>query len=263
MMLPLLLAFAVLAGEPSTKARTIVYHDSDIALLSVQLGFVTEVHLPKNEPIVEGRCANRDFFQVNWSGSVLYVQPQDLIDGHEGGKRTNLNVVLASGNTMSFLVQEVSRIKDAHADLKVFVQEGDATNILAAQGAPRFVPAAELDKLKQQASQTQAELEKERAAHAQVAQTAASKEAGTISLDYELYDKKGKGDLHPQIYRDSMFTYVRLETEELPSIWEIKDGKLSKLDPTFRDGRYVITKHVDDGELRVGKSSIKFRFKGV
>jgi type IV secretory pathway VirB9-like protein len=265
MMLPALLAFAVLAGEPSTKARTIVYHDSDIAQLYVQIGSITEVHLPDHETIIEARCANRDFFRVNWNepGTILFIQPQDLVDGHEGGKRTNLIAVMASGNTLSFIVQEVSRIKDAHADLKVKVQESDESNIVAAQGAPKFVPAADLDKAKQQAAQAQTELEKERAAHAQVAQMAATKEAGTISLDYELYDKKGKGDLRPQIYRDDKFTYIRIDTEELPSIWELKDSKLSKLDPTFRDGRYVITKHVDDGELRVGKSSIKFRFKGV
>ena len=40
--------------------------------------------------------------------------------------------------------------------------------------------------------------------------------------------------------------------------YEVKDGKPSLIQYTFKDGRYTIPKILDDGYLRVGKSELKF-----
>jgi type IV secretory pathway VirB9-like protein len=84
MILPLVAA-AVLAGDPSTTARTITVHEQDIVPISVQVGMVTEIDLPKGEVVMTGkgyspRVGNTEFFEVNSSGNVLYIKPEIIQD---------------------------------------------------------------------------------------------------------------------------------------------------------------------------------------
>jgi type IV secretion system protein VirB9 len=60
------------------------------------------------------------------------------------------------------------------------------------------------------------------------------------------------------IYHDDRFTYIEAAPEEAPSVYEVKDGKPSLIQYTFKDGRYMIPKILNDGYLRVGKSELKF-----
>jgi hypothetical protein len=73
---PFLLA-AVLAGDPSTTARTVVLHDMDIIPLYAQNGYVTEIHFPKGVQPMELRVGKPAFFRCNVSGNTLYIEPQD------------------------------------------------------------------------------------------------------------------------------------------------------------------------------------------
>jgi type IV secretory pathway VirB9-like protein len=249
---------AILAAEPNTKARTVVYHDSDIIPLNVQVGYITEIHFPKKEVVMtQGAFAPHhgmgEFFSVGGNGNVLYIEPHDVpVVG--GGLSTNVTVTLTSGNHVSFLVHEISKQKDAHADLKVKVEYEEAA-MLAAEDTPQFVPVSQVASL-------QAENDRLRKETQQKTTEIAAKAVDSIKYnDYELYDQKGRVKWSPVVTHDQKFTYVAIDSQELPSIWEVKDGKSSKIEATFIDGKYEIPKLVMDGEIKVGKESIKFRRK--
>lgn len=262
-----LLLAAALVIEPSTTARKITYREIDTPAIYTQLGYVTAVYLPSTETIMADEehpihCGNKEFFDVKASGHVLYIKAMDfpkIQDPNTGGKSTNVDIELASGRHMEFLIQEVSKTPTIHADLKVFVEEGDNTSIVPPSG-PKFVPASELESLRE------ALAEKDKAA-AQMAkekqdsvQAAAVNEVQSIKHGYTFYDRKGKEEFHPAVFRDDKFTYIEVNAQEAPSVWELKDGKLAKVDALLQDGKYTIQHLVDSGEMRVGKSSVKFHY---
>jgi type IV secretory pathway VirB9-like protein len=256
MMLPLALA-AVLAGDPSTTARTVTVHEQDIVPISVQVGMVTEIDLPKSEVVMTGkgyspRVGNTEFFEVNASGNVLYIKARDY-PGY-GGEKTNVSITLTSGNHMSFLVQEVSKVKGAHADLKVIVeQDGVETE------HPQFVPASDLTRL-----QAENEALKQKANQPVKAVSCSEQVMKQVNsmkfFDYEMYERKGRGKLKPIITHDDTFTYVAIEGQEIPAVWAIRDGKTDKVQTIYQGGKYQLPL-VDELEVRIGKESLKFRMK--
>jgi hypothetical protein len=225
MMLPFMFA-AVLAGDPSITARTVVLHDMDIIPLTAQVGYVTEIHFPKGE------------------------MPMDF----GGGERTTVNVPLTSGHHATFLIEEVSKKKGAHADLKVFIQEDDVDSKV-----PAFVPIERLASVVSDNEKLRLQLADTQRNHTVETKAIVQEVAREVRTDYELFDRKGKQDFKPEVYAVKGFTYIKLDTAELPSVWSVKDGKPSKLNPTFANGVYEIQGMLDEGQLSVGKSSIKFR----
>jgi type IV secretory pathway VirB9-like protein len=259
MMLPFALA-AVLAGDPSTTARTITVHEQDIVPISVQVGMVTEIDLPKNEVVMTGkgyspRVGNTEFFEVNASGNVLYIKARDY-PGY-GGEKTNVSITLTSGNHMSFLVSEVSKIKGAHADLKVIVEQEGTEADQASH--PQFVPVSELTRL-----QSENEALKQKAAPPAKAASCSEqvmKQVNSLKFfSYEMYEHKGKGKIKPIITNDDTFTYVAVEGQEIPAVWAIRDGKTDKVQLLYQGGKYQLPL-VDELEVRIGKESMKFRRK--
>lgn len=264
MMLPFLMA-AVLAGEPSTKARTVAYRLEDIIPISAQVGLVTEVHLPKGETIMTDaahgiRVGNKKFFQVNASGNVLYIEPMDDPEVG-GGLKTTVSVSLASGEHVGFLVQEISKQKGAHADLKVFVKETDDSNIVA--GGEPYIPVSEVER------RLQAMTEKtEKLSDVMARMRPVKAEANDRKHCYDVIQTKGEKGVEPEIYIENGFTYVELHTQELPSFFEIVDSKHGKggkrkvVQSVYASGRYEIPKLIEVGELMVGKSIVRFRKRG-
>lgn len=255
MMFPFLMA-AVLAGAPNTHGRTVVAHEAEIIPVSAQIGLVTEIRFPKNEEVVEARCGNQTFFRVNKARNVLFVEPQDLPDVG-GGLTTNVVVILTSGNSYHLLVHEISRTAGAHADLRLFIQEEGAES-----KAPEYVPADRVLVLQNENERLHRELLDQQKQQVTEGKVVAQEIAREVRMDYEFFDRKGKADFKPEIYSVKGFTYIKLDTAELPSVWSVKDGKPSKLNPTFANGKYEIQGVLDTGELLVGKSSVKFRRKG-
>jgi hypothetical protein len=235
MMLPFMLA-AVLAGDPSVTARTVVLHDMDIIPLTAQVGYVTEIHFPKGEMPMDFRVGKPQFFRCNVSQNVLYIEPQDLPEVG-GGERTTVNVPLTSGH---------------HAT--VFIQEDDVDSRV-----PAFVPAERLASVVSDNEKLRLQLADTQRNHTVETKAIVQEVAREVRTNYELYDRKGKQDFKPEVYAVKGFTYIKLDTAELPSVWSVKDGKPSKLNPTFANGVYEIQGLLDEGQLSVGKSSIKFR----
>ncbi|MFL6449245.1 MAG: TrbG/VirB9 family P-type conjugative transfer protein [Bryobacteraceae bacterium] len=246
----------VVAGDPSTVSRTVTYHETDIIPISTEIRFTTLIELPKEESILEVTCGDKEYWPVNWTGNLAYVKPA------KPGSRTNINLITASGNVYSFLATEISQDPNGHADLKIFVMPSDTSAVMAMKGSPRFIPADSVAVYKKQAEQSEAKLAAEQAANQK--QLVKEREAiraeypDTIKHDY-MFSAGQRNPFHvTAIYHDDRFTYIEAAPEEAPSVYEVKDGKPSLIQYTFKDGRYTIPKILDDGYLRVGKSELKF-----
>jgi type IV secretion system protein VirB9 len=247
----------VLAGGPSTVSRTVTYHETDIISISTEIRFTTLIELPKEESILEVTCGDKEYWPVNWTGNLAYVKPA------KPGGRTNINLITASGTVYSFLATEVSEDPNGHADLKVFVKPTDASALVSLKVSPRFIPADSVALYRKEAEEAQAKLATERTALAQELQkeqeAIRSEYPETIRHDYS-FSAGSKNPFHVvAIYHDDRFTYIEAAPEEAPSVYELKDGKPSLIEYTFKKGRYTIPKILDDGYLRVGKSELKFR----
>jgi type IV secretory pathway VirB9-like protein len=246
----------VLAGDPSTVSRTVTYHETDIIPVSTEIRYTTLVELPKEESILEVTCGDKEYWPVNWTGNLAYVKPA------KPGGRTNINLITASGNVYSFLATEVSQDPNGHADLKIFVTPSDSSAVMAMKASPRFVPADSIAVYKKQAEAAEAKLAAEQAAARQ--ELAKERDAlraqypDTIKHDYA-FSQGGKNPFHvTAIYHDDRFTYIEAAPEEAPSVYEVKDGKPSLIQYTFKQGRYTVPKILDSGYLRVGRSELKF-----
>lgn len=246
----------VLAGDPNTSSRTVVYHDTDIVPIATQIRFTTLIELPKEELIVEVTCGDKEYWPVNYAANLVYVKP-----AKQGG-RTNINLITASGNVYSFIATEVSGIANAHADLKIFINPADQSAIVAMKEKPRFVTAESVEGYRRAAEQAQQELQKQQAAlQKELEQEKANLQASypsTIKHDYKIEGSQKSPFNVSAIYHDDRFTYIEASPQEAPSVYELKDGKPSLIQYEFKNGRYTIPKILDDGYLRVGKNQLKF-----
>ncbi len=171
---------------------------------------------------------------------------------------TDIHIISDHGNEYTLELREVSSDADAHFDSKVFLNPGDQFAKDRLAQLPVFVPAAELDKAKQEA------------ATAQAAQTAALKATeakneqyrsqypGTLHFDFTWDEKRGKELGLKQIWRDDRFTYLRGQFQETPALYEVKDGKPSLINFDFANGLFTVPKELESGYLTIGKQKVEF-----
>src|ERR1051326_5315062 len=131
--------------EALPEAKVIQYSERDIVKVKTRLRYTTLIILPKNEQILDFTCGDKEFWVVNGSQNFAYVKPA------KAGAETNLNLVTASGNIYSFVLNEVSETPNAQADLKVFVELQSQPMAEAANAPPRFVSAQVVEDYRQQA----------------------------------------------------------------------------------------------------------------
>lgn len=177
-------------------------------------------------------------------------------------RTTDIHIISDHGNEYTLELREVSSDADAHFDSKVFLNPGDQSAKDRFAQLPVFVPAAELDKAKQEA------------ATAQAAQTAALKATeakneqyrsqypGTLHFDFTWDEKKGKELGLKQIWRDDRFTYLQGQFQETPALYEVKDGKPSLINFDFANGLYTVPKELESGYLTIGKQKVEFHRTG-
>src|ERR1700744_5659202 len=124
-------------------ARTVQYHSEDIIPVRAKVRYTTLIELPATEKIMEAATGDKDFWIVDVVGNFCFVHPA------KAGISSNLNLITDKGNIYSFTLQDVS-ISSGEPDLKVIVQPADRSAIVAANGPPQFVPAAQVEQSKQQ-----------------------------------------------------------------------------------------------------------------
>ena len=104
---------------------------------------------------------------------------------------TDIHIVSDHGNEYTLELQEISGDADAHFDSKVFIVPGDKAAKDRLTDMPVFVPAAELDKAKQEAAAAKAAQAAELKAEEAKAETYRSQYPGSLHFDFTWDEKKG------------------------------------------------------------------------
>jgi hypothetical protein len=134
------------------SARTVQYHSQDIIPIRAKLKYTTLIELPMTEKIMQAATGDKEFWIVDVVGNFCFVHPA------KQGISSNLNLITDKGNIYSFTLQDVSGAS-TNPDLKVIVEPAGHSAIVAANGPPQFVPAAQLEQSRQQFAALQSHIE--------------------------------------------------------------------------------------------------------
>ena len=200
---------------------------------------------------------------VNWIFDGGHVASRFIsVKPKTANVATDIHIVSDHGNEYTLALREVSNDPDSHFDSKVFINPGDqATKDRLAQ-LPVFVPAAELDKAKQETAAAKAAQAAELKAEQTKAEQYRSEYPGSLHFDYVWDEKKAKELGLQQIWRDDKFTYLRGVFQETPALYELKDNKGSLINFDFNGGLYTVPKLLEHGYLSIGKQKVEFHRVG-
>jgi type IV secretion system protein VirB9 len=171
---------------------------------------------------------------------------------------TDIHIVSDHGNEYTLELQEVSADGDPHFDSKIFLVPGDKTAKDRLNELPVFVPAADLDKVKQEATVAKAAAAAELKAENSKAEQYRSQYPGSLHFDFSWDQKKGHELGLEQVWRDDKFTYLRGHFQEIPALYEVKDGKGALINFDFSNGLFTVPKELDNGYLAIGKKKVEF-----
>lgn len=200
---------------------------------------------------------------VNWIFDGGHVASRFIsVKPRTANAVTDIHIVSDHGNEYTLELREVSNDPDSHFDSKVFINPGDQAAQDRLAQFPIFVPAAELDKAKQEATAAKAAQAAELKAEQTKAEQFRSEYPGSLHFDYTWDEKKGKELGLQQIWRDDKFTYLRGQFQETPALYELKDKKGSLINFDFSNGLYTVPKELDNGYLAIGKQKVEFQRTG-
>lgn len=171
---------------------------------------------------------------------------------------TDIHIVSDHGIDYTLQLREVSGDADDHFDSKVFLAPGDRGAKEKLTELPVFVPAADLERAKQETVTAKAAAAAELKAEDAKAEQYRSQYPGSLHFDYTWDEKKGHELGLQQIWRDDKFTYLRGHFQETPALYETKDGKGSLINLDFSNGLFTVPKQLDNGYLAIGKQKVAF-----
>lgn len=240
---------------PPATARVVAYGEKDVVQVKAKIRYTTLIVLPKQESILDYTCGDKEFWVVNGTANFAYVKPA------KADSETNLNLITASGNIYSFVLREISETPGAEPDLKVFLEPRDESVLSAIAGAPKFIPATQIEDYRQQV-----EIARQQAREAkEQAQATVDRETSRVRSEYPAklrynyrFPRKDKLFRVAAIYSDGKFTYIHANPQETPAVYELKDGKPNLIEFQFKDGVFVIPKVLASGYLAIGKKKLNF-----
>ena len=240
---------------PSAPRTVIVADSSAPPVVRAGLLQSTLILLPAEEKVATvfgGDTVDWVFDGGHVASRFISVKPKTA------NSTTDVHIVSDHGNEYTLQLREVSADGDPHFDSKVFVTPGDQAGKDKLAAMPVFVPAAELDKVKQEAAQKEAKAASEQKAAATEAEQYRSTYPGQLHFDYAWNKKKASALGLEEIWRDDKFTYLRGHFQETPALYELKDGKGSLINFDFSNGLYTVPKTVLVGYLAIGKQKVEF-----
>jgi type IV secretion system protein VirB9 len=200
---------------------------------------------------------------VNWIFDGGHVASRFIsVKPKTANASTDIHIVSDHGNEYTLQLKEVSSDPDSHFDSKVFISPADQAAKDRLAQLPVFVPAAELDKAKQETAAAKAAQTVELKSEQTKAEQYRSEYPGTLHFDYAWDEKKGKELGLQQIWRDDKFTYLRGVFQETPALYELKDKKGSLVNFDFNGGLYTVPKLLEHGYLAIGKQKVEFHRVG-
>ena len=237
-------------AEP--RARTVRYSATDVVQIKAKLRYTTLLVLPKNEQILDFTCGDKEYWVVNGTQNLAYVKPA------KAGSQSNLNLITASGNIYSFVLAEVSDVRDAVPDLKVFVETEDHAMLSAADGPAKFVSAQVADDYRQQVEIAKQETRQVKESAQAEIDRGISQFVSNVRFPYRFEAGKKPFGVRA-MYTDEKFTYIQARPEETPALYEIKDGKPNLVNFEYKNGVYTVPKILDEGYLAIGKQKLRFK----
>lgn len=239
--------FTSSAVAQDASARTVEYHAQDIIPIRAKLNYTTLIELPPTEKIMEAATGDKDFWIVDIVGSFCFVHPA------KAGISSNLNLITNKGNVYSFTLQDVSSTSET-PDLKVIVRPADRSSIVASDGPPQFVPAAQLAQSKQQLAAIESHI-------TQAVDQYKSQYPLQLAFDYTFKANEPPFDIQA-IYHDNKFTYIKTDAPEKFTVYDMKDGKPNLINYQLRGSTYIIPQVMDSGYVQLGKKKMAFSRKG-
>jgi type IV secretion system protein VirB9 len=249
-------------GSPDTKhlqpnaPRTITVSEADTPPV-VRAGLLqsTLILLPDQEKVANVFAGDT----VDWVFDGGHVASRFIsIKPKVAGSTTDVHIVSDHGNEYTLQLREVSSDDDPHFDSKIFIAPGDKTAKDRLAELPVFVPAAELDKVKQEAAAAKAAQAATLKAEQTKEEAYRSQYPGSLHFDYTWDKSKGEELGLQAIWRDDKFTYLRGQFQETPALYEVKDKKPSLINFDFSNGLYTVPKELDNGYLAIGKQKVEF-----
>ncbi|MEG9433535.1 TrbG/VirB9 family P-type conjugative transfer protein [Terriglobus sp. ADX1] len=236
--------------------RTITVSEADTPPV-VRAGLLqsTLILLPDQEKVVNVFAGDT----VDWVFDGGHVASRFIsIKPKVAGSMTDVHIVSDHGNEYTLQLREVSADEDPHFDSKVFIAPGDKAAKDRLVEMPVFVPAAELDKAKQEAAAAQAAQAAMLKAEKTQEEAYRSQYPGSLHFDFTWDKSKGKELGLQAIWRDDKFTYLRGVFQETPALYEVKDKKPSLINFDFSNGLYTVPKQLENGYLAIGKQKVDF-----
>jgi type IV secretion system protein VirB9 len=235
------LVSASVAAAAQQPARTVKYHPNDIVSVKAKMHYTTLIQLPTAEKIMQAATGDKDYWIIDLVANYCFLHPA------KPGIHSNLNLITDRGNVYSFTLDD----EEADApDLKVVIEDSEASTLTSAEGTRKFVPAGELQTAEAQAQAAQARARNE------IDQFRAEYPTKTLQFDY-LFQNKKPFDV-TAIYHDDRFTYIRSSTAEKFAVYQLADGKPDLIDFQLRDDTYILPKVIEQGYLQLGKHKLSF-----
>jgi type IV secretory pathway VirB9-like protein len=242
--------------QPSAPRTVAVSESQTPPVIRAGLLQSTLIVLPAEEKVANvfaGDTVDWVFDGGHVASRFISVKPKTA------GGTTDIHIVSDHGNEYTLELREISSEDDPHYDSKVLIEPSDKSAKEKLTQLPVFVPAADLDKAKQetatavaaQAATLKAEQTKEESYRSQY--------PGSLHFDYVWDEKKGKELGLQQIWHDDKFTYLRGQFQETPALYEVKEKKPSLINFDFANGLYTVPKQLDNGYLSIGKQKVEFR----
>jgi type IV secretory pathway VirB9-like protein len=241
--------------QPSAPRTVAVSESQTPPVIRAGLLQSTLIVLPAEEKVANvfaGDTVDWVFDGGHVASRFISVKPKTA------GGSTNIHIVSDHGNEYTLQLREVSSDDDTHYDSKVLIEPGDKAAKDRLTQLPLFVPAADLDKAKQEAAAAQAAQTATLKAEQTKEETYRSQYPGSLHFDFAWDEKKGKELGLQQIWRDDKFTYLRGQFQETPALYEVKDKKPSLINFDFSNGLYIVPKELDNGYLAIGKQKVDF-----
>jgi type IV secretory pathway VirB9-like protein len=241
------------------ESRTVAVHAKDVIPVNVQIRETTLIVLPQQERVMTVYCGDKDNWVIDGTENFVTVKPA------KAGARTDVHILTDHGNAYTLSFTEVSNVPGATSDVKLFLQPSDEGSRVRLQSNPVFVDANVAEQYKQEAAAADsradaAKRESQQKAKAEEEEFRAAYPA-KLQFDYSFYQKAAaKAPFNvAAIYRDDKFTYIRANPQELPALYEVKDGKPSLINYSFNNGLYTVPKLLDAGYLAIGKDKMSFQ----
>jgi type IV secretory pathway VirB9-like protein len=191
--------------EPSAP-RTVTVSEAD-APPAIRAGLLqsTLIMLPAEEKVANvfaGDTVDWVFDGGHVASRFISVKPK------VANASTDIHIVSDHGNEYTLQLREISSESDNHFDSKVFIVPGDKAAKDRLIELPVFVPAAELEKAKQEAAAAKVAQVAELKAEDTKAETYRSQYPSRLHFDYVWDAKKGNALGIEQIWHDDKFNLI-------------------------------------------------------